>query len=154
MANLSELEVELAIHERDIGKIKPGQRCKVRTEAFPDRIYDGVVSRVMPVANRLQSAIPIRVKITVPQEEEGVYLKPEMIAVVSFLGEAAIARLDEAEKASQHSSLQKQVQPAPSAHVPSLSSGQRLKVIAVKTREHEPRKWSGCVRPRRTCRYY
>ena len=32
-----------------------------------------------------ESAIPIRVKISVPQEEEGVYLKPEMIARVSFL---------------------------------------------------------------------
>ena len=91
LANLSELEVELPIQERDIGKIRPGQRCKVRTEAFPDRIYDAVVSRLMPVANRLQSTIPIRVKITVPQDEEGIYLKPEMIAVVSFLGEAAVA---------------------------------------------------------------
>ena len=90
LANLSELEVELPIQERDIGKIRPGQRCKVRTEAFPDRIYDAVVSRLMPVANRLQSTIPIRVKITVPQDEEGIYLKPEMIAVVSFLGEAAV----------------------------------------------------------------
>ena len=69
LANLSELEVELAIPEREIHKIRPQERCKVRTEAFPDRIYDGVISRVMPVANRLQSAIPIRVKIAVPPEE-------------------------------------------------------------------------------------
>ncbi len=96
LANLSELEVEVAIPECDIHTIKPGERCQVRTEAFPDRIYEGVVSRVMPVANRAESAIPIRVKITVPQEEEGVYLKPEMIARVSFLGGAATASLDEA----------------------------------------------------------
>jgi HlyD family secretion protein len=96
LANLSELEVEVAIPECDIHTIKPGERCQVRTEAFPDRVYDGVVSRVMPVANRAESAIPIRVTITVPQEEEGVYLKPEMIARVSFLGGAATASLDEA----------------------------------------------------------
>ena len=96
LANLSELEVEVAIPECDIRKIKPAQRCQVRTEAFPDRVYAGAVSRVMPVANRVQSAISIRVKIAVPQDEEGIYLKPEMIAQVSFLNGAAAARLDDA----------------------------------------------------------
>ena len=105
--------MELAIQERDIGRIKPGQRCKVRTEAFPDRIYDGVVSRLMPVANRSQSAIPIRVKIAVPQDDEGTYLKPEMIAVVSFLGEAAVARLDESENAQRRATSRKERLPAP-----------------------------------------
>jgi HlyD family secretion protein len=113
LANLSELEVEVAIPDREIRKIKPGQRCQVRTEAFPDRTYDGVVSRVMPVANRVQSAIPIRVKIAVPQEEEGIYLKPEMIAQVSFLGNTAIARVNETGKAFSHSPDHKQDQPAP-----------------------------------------
>ncbi len=113
LANLSELEVEVAIPDRDIRKIEPGQRCQVRTEAFPDRTYDGVVSRVMPVANRAQSAIPIRVTITVPQEEEGIYLKPEMSAQVSFLGSVAIARLNESGKASSHSTFHRPYQPTP-----------------------------------------
>ena len=112
LANLSELEVELSIQERDIGKLAPGQHCKIHTEAFPDRIYEGVVSRWMPVADRLQSTIPVRVKITVPQGEEGVYLKPEMVAMVSFPGDASVARLDEFEKASSHSLLRKQGLPA------------------------------------------
>ncbi|MGO9110659.1 MAG: HlyD family secretion protein [Thermoguttaceae bacterium] len=125
LANLSELEVELAIQERDICKLKTGQRCKIRTEAFPDRIYDGVVSRLMPVANRLQSTIPIRVKITVPQGEEGIYLKPEMIATVSFQDEASVARLDEGEKASSHAILHKQGLPARTvtSHRPLPASG-------------------------------
>jgi multidrug resistance efflux pump len=96
LADLSELEVEVPIPERDIHNIKLGERCRVHTEAFPDRDYEGVVSRVMPVANRAESTIPIRVKITVPQEEEGIYLKPEMIARVSFLGVAATASVDQA----------------------------------------------------------
>jgi hypothetical protein len=39
----------------------------------------------MPIADRAKGAVPVRVKLTVPLEEEGVYLKPEMGAVVSFL---------------------------------------------------------------------
>jgi RND family efflux transporter MFP subunit len=85
MADLSDLEVDLTIQERDISKISQGQSCKVRAEAFPDRVYEGKVSRLMPTADRSKGAIPVRVKVTVPANEEGVYLKPEMGALVSFL---------------------------------------------------------------------
>lgn len=85
MADLSDLEVELKIQERDISKIFQGQKCKVRAEAWPERVYEGYVSRLMPIADRGQGAVPVRVKISVPPDEEGVYLKPEMGAVVTFL---------------------------------------------------------------------
>lgn len=85
MADLSDLEVDLTIQERDISKVFKGQKCRVETEAFPDRVYPGEVSRVMPTADRAKGAISVRVKVKVPTEEEGVYLKPEMGALVSFL---------------------------------------------------------------------
>jgi multidrug resistance efflux pump len=85
MADLADLEVDLTIQERDISKISVGQKCKIRADAFPDRTYDGYVSRLMPMADRAKGAIPVRVKINVPPNEEGVYLKPEMGALVSFL---------------------------------------------------------------------
>jgi HlyD family secretion protein len=85
MADLSDLEVDLTIQERDISRVFKDQKCKVRAEAFPDRVYEGFVSRLMPTADRAKGAIPVRVKVTVPAEEEGVYLKPEMGALVSFL---------------------------------------------------------------------
>jgi HlyD family secretion protein len=87
MADLSDLEVELLIQERDISKVTKDQRCQVRAKAFPDRVYEGYVSRLMPTADRGKGAIPVRVKVKVPAEEEGVYLKPQMEAMVSFLKE-------------------------------------------------------------------
>ncbi len=87
MADLSDLEVDLSIQERDIARVFVGQVCQVRAEAYPDRTYQGLVSRLMPIADRAKGAIPVRVKLTVPSEEEGVYLKPEMGAVVTFLNE-------------------------------------------------------------------
>jgi len=84
MADLSKLEVELSIQERDIAKVFKHQRCKVRPEAFPERVYEGYVSRLMPIADRAKSAVPVRVRLSVPPEEEGVYLKPEMGATVTF----------------------------------------------------------------------
>jgi multidrug resistance efflux pump len=85
MADLSDLEVELDITERDVGKVQKGMPCRIRAEAFPDRNYNGYVDRLMPIANRAKGAVPVRVKIKVPKDEEGVYLKPEMGAIVAFL---------------------------------------------------------------------
>ncbi|WP_373651228.1 HlyD family secretion protein [Schlesneria sp. DSM 10557] len=84
MADLSKLEVELSVQEREISKVRKGQRCRVQPEAFMDRYYDGVVSRLMPIADRAKGAVPVRVRLKVPPEEEGQYLRPEMGALVKF----------------------------------------------------------------------
>jgi multidrug resistance efflux pump len=86
MADLSDLEVDLSIQERDIAQVFKDQKCRIVAEAFRDRKpYDGFVSRLMPTADRAKGAIPVRVKVAVPREEEGVYLKPDMSVIVSFL---------------------------------------------------------------------
>ncbi len=93
MADLSDLEVELKIQERDISNIVAGQRCTAMPEAYQNFApfrkihpegYEGRVSRMMPTADRGQSAIPVRVKLVVPKSEEGVYLKPDMGVIVNF----------------------------------------------------------------------
>ena len=84
MADLANLEVDLKILESDIRKIRVGQKCTITTEAWPGRVYEGYVDRLMPIADRAQGAIPTRVKVKVPTDEEGIYLKPEMSAVVTF----------------------------------------------------------------------
>jgi multidrug resistance efflux pump len=85
LADLSDLEVDLSIQERDISKVYPQQLCQIRSEAHPDRVYEGYVDRLMPIADRAKGAIPVRVKVKVEKAEEGVYLKPDMSAVVTFL---------------------------------------------------------------------
>ena len=89
IADLSKLEVELSIQERDISRVFKGQKCKVRAEAYPKRVYEGEVSRLMPIADRAKGALPVRVRLTVPPEEEGAYLKPEMGALVTFYNQKA-----------------------------------------------------------------
>jgi HlyD family secretion protein len=84
MADLSDIEVDLTIQERDVAKVYKDQRCRIRSEAFPDRIYDGFVSRLMPIGDRAKGAVPVRVKVNVPKEEQGQYLKPDMGVIVSF----------------------------------------------------------------------
>ena len=94
MADLSDLEVDLKIQERDIPKVQKGQDCVAMPEAYQNDLdflkihpkgYLGKVSRLMPTADRGQGAIPVRVKLDIPKGEEGVYLKPDMGIIVDFL---------------------------------------------------------------------
>ncbi len=85
MADLTKLEVDLTIQERDINKIFKGQKCRIRPDAAADRTYYGEVSRLMPIADRSKGTISVRVRVEVPRAEEGVYLRPEGAALVSFL---------------------------------------------------------------------
>lgn len=118
MADLSDLEVDLTIQERDVARVSKGQKCKVWAEAYPDRVYQGVVSRLMPIADRAKGAIPVRVKLTIPTEEEGIYLKPEMGANVSFFRVGAKAAGD-----ARHTAVSKTKEPQ--SGVPSGGPGDR-----------------------------
>jgi multidrug resistance efflux pump len=86
LADLSDLEADLEIPEREISKLKVGQPCRIRADAYSDRVYEGRLDRIMPIANRAKSIVNVRVKVKLPAGEiPGTYLKPEMGAVVSFL---------------------------------------------------------------------
>ncbi len=103
IADLSKLEVDLSVQERDISRVFKGQKCRVRAEAYPKRVYEGVVSRLMPIADRAKGALPVRVRLTVPAEEEGMFLKPEMGALVTFYNPAAGAASKSAPASSKSS---------------------------------------------------
>jgi multidrug resistance efflux pump len=85
MADLTRLEVDLEIQEREIAKIDLGQKCKVRCDAYPKRNWDGEVIRIMPVALRAKSAVQVRVRVlNIPKEDAGKYMRPDMGAHVTF----------------------------------------------------------------------
>lgn len=86
MADLYNLEIDLAIAERDVSKLFKGQKCKIRAEAYPTRTYWGVLSRLMPTADRAKGAIPVRVKVFIPSRLEGI--KPDVVlSGLGLLGE-------------------------------------------------------------------
>jgi HlyD family secretion protein len=86
MADLSDLEAELEIAEKDISKLQVGQPCNVTVDAFSDKKYTGTLDRIMPIANRAKSIVTVRVKVKLPPGEvAGTFLKPEMGAVVAIL---------------------------------------------------------------------
>jgi multidrug resistance efflux pump len=82
MADLSKLEVEIDVPERQITRIRPGLDCTVQADADPNRIYRGVLDRVMPIADDTKNVVKIRVKVFLRKgEEPGTFLKPKMSVV-------------------------------------------------------------------------
>ena len=63
IADLSEMEVEVDVQERELTNVSVGQPCRIEPEAFPGQFYQGRVARIMPVANRQRGVVQIRVKV-------------------------------------------------------------------------------------------
>ncbi|MFO0968140.1 MAG: HlyD family efflux transporter periplasmic adaptor subunit [Gemmataceae bacterium] len=94
MADLTDLEIDVSIVERDRAKVKVNQECRIRVDAWPGKVYEGYVSRIMPTADRSKNAIPVRVRISKKRLEQdrregGPFLLPDMSAVVMFLNKDA-----------------------------------------------------------------
>jgi HlyD family secretion protein len=84
LADLTKLEVDVSVDERDLHLVFPGQKCTVHPEAFPDALYEGRVARFSPVADRAKSAVSLRIRMNLSKPAPN--LRPEMAAVVRFLG--------------------------------------------------------------------
>jgi len=82
MADLSKLEVEIDVPERQITRIRPGLDCVIQADADPNRIYRGMLDRVMPIADDTKNVVKIRLKVFLHKgEETGSFLKPKMSVV-------------------------------------------------------------------------
>jgi HlyD family secretion protein len=83
MADLKDLQVELDIAQADFARLGPKQRGIVTVDAFPDRIYHGVIAEISPEANRQKATVQVKVQIQDPDE----YLRPEMNSTVKFIAD-------------------------------------------------------------------
>jgi HlyD family secretion protein len=106
LADPNDLQVEIDVSERDLGKISMNQKCRVSPEAFPDKVYQGRVAEIAPEANRQKGTLQIKVQIENPDR----FLTPELNAKVEFLkgveegnGDAKSAAIEEGAKSGQKS---------------------------------------------------
>ena len=81
LANPKDLQVEIDLNEADLAKVFLNQKCKVRPEAYPSKVYAGYVAEIAPEANRQKGTLQIKVQISEPDH----FLTPELSAKVDFL---------------------------------------------------------------------
>jgi len=81
MADMSSLEVEADVSESNIEKIKMNQDCQIILDAYPGKIYDGFVAKIIPTADRSKATVMVKVGF---RNYDNLVL-PEMSAKVLFL---------------------------------------------------------------------
>lgn len=90
LANLDRVYVKAEVDESDIGRVKKGQRVEAVPDAFPDSKFTGIVERISPQSQIVQSVTTFEV-VTALDNSEGL-LKAGMNMTVDIL----VAGKDEA----------------------------------------------------------
>lgn len=81
VSDLSTVWVLLNIHEKDLGRIKPGANVRIRTESYPGEVFAGQISNIGNVVDPQNRTIPVRVVVPNPQTR----LKPGMFATAEIV---------------------------------------------------------------------
>jgi HlyD family secretion protein len=81
--NLSDMQVQAAIDEADISRVRVGQKASFTVDAFPGRTFDGMVSQVRQAATNTQNVITYTAVVAFAPGE--VRLLPGMTANVRLV---------------------------------------------------------------------
>jgi multidrug efflux pump subunit AcrA (membrane-fusion protein) len=76
VANMDDVKIVVHLSETDIGRVKKGLKARIFVDAYPDRVFKGIVTNVAPAANPMTRKL--KVEITVPNP--GHLLKPGIFA--------------------------------------------------------------------------
>jgi Cu(I)/Ag(I) efflux system membrane fusion protein len=89
VGTLDPIWVVADIYEDDLARVHEGQQLEATTTAYPDEVFQGVISRISPDIDPQTHTLQIRCDIRNPEHR----LKPQMLARVKILtrpGEALI----------------------------------------------------------------
>jgi HlyD family secretion protein len=77
LAGTDKLFLEGLVDENEVSRVELGQEAAVRTEAYPDRTFQGVVTEIAPVGQRIQNVTYFEVEIEIV-DPDAQLLRPRM----------------------------------------------------------------------------
>jgi len=81
--DLTKMQVDASVSESDIGYVKNGESAEFKVDAFPDRVFQGVVGQVRQAPITVQNVVTYDVVVNVDNPE--LLLKPGMTANVTII---------------------------------------------------------------------
>lgn len=85
--DLSKMQVECAVDEADIGRVREGQKVRFTVDSFPDEMFSGTVNQVRYSPTTTSNVVTYTTIVDV--DNPGMKLRPGMTATVSIIaGEA------------------------------------------------------------------
>jgi HlyD family secretion protein len=86
LAGTDTLFLEGLVDENEVARVAVGQEARVRTEAFSERIFRGVVSEIAPLGERIQNVTYFEVEIEI-LDDEAKLLRPRMSGDADIVAE-------------------------------------------------------------------
>jgi len=80
IADLSSVWVIADVFEQNIELVRAGSKAQIKLDAYPDRLFTGVVSLVYPTLTAATRTVPVRIEVSNPKG----LLKPAMFANVEI----------------------------------------------------------------------
>jgi HlyD family secretion protein len=77
LATTDSLHLDGLVDENEVARVAVGQPARIRTEAFPERVFAGRVREIAPLGERIQNVTYFRLEIEVTDPEVGA-LRPRM----------------------------------------------------------------------------
>jgi len=91
LADMSVMEVEIDVQERELYKIEIGRACEIIPDAYQDKTYAGKIDRLQPMVNRSRGVVRVTLRIDSPDE----YLLPDMNVRVKIMNSPETEAADE-----------------------------------------------------------
>ena len=63
LATDSPLRITAQVDEEDIARVKPGQKVLIRSDAFPDKVFEGLVDAITPMGDPRARAYRVRIAL-------------------------------------------------------------------------------------------
>ncbi len=77
LAATASIHLKGLVDENEIARVKVGQQARIRTEAYEERLFRGVIQEISPVGQRIQNVTYFEVEIEVTDDGEDL-LRPRM----------------------------------------------------------------------------
>ena len=86
LAGTSRLHLEGLVDENEISRVALGQPARIRTEAFGDRGFQGVVTEIAPMGERIQNVTYFEVEVEIT-DPDAMLLRPRMSGDAEIVAE-------------------------------------------------------------------
>jgi HlyD family secretion protein len=77
LAGTDRIHLEGLVDENEVARVAVGQPARVRTEAYADRTFEGVVDEIAPMGQRIQNVTYFKVEVEIVDEDAHL-LRPRM----------------------------------------------------------------------------
>jgi len=101
VADAAKVHLEGLVDENEVGRIALGQTARVRTEAFPERRFAGVLRKITPLGKRVQNVTYFEVEVELT-DADATLLRPRMSGDAEIVAEVIESALHVPETALRY----------------------------------------------------